>query len=302
MDQEVGMQLDHHKSPAEQEQEQEQLQQLQQQHPYYMNHNYNHNNSHNHVLPQSQQQVQPTHNSYSHMNSSAQSTVGGKGNGVATDAINAPPQWQTQFAPFAPIQNGQNILFNPAQAWDAASMQWQNATAVNGFQAGVPNSVPVNMANTNTQRLVNHLNNVTMNNSGSTDTATNMINVENGSSIHAMSTGASSNMNGNVGVNNNSQPIYVNAKQYRRILKRREARALLDEYFRKKKLAQEMAVSGDESGGNGSGSSSKRSYTHESRHRHAMKRPRGPGGRFLTKVTLYSNLYATISIFHDFGS
>mmetsp|Transcript_9828 Transcript_9828/g.12769 ORF Transcript_9828/g.12769 Transcript_9828/m.12769 type:complete len:254 (-) Transcript_9828:183-944(-) len=77
-------------------------------------------------------------------------------------------------------------------------------------------------------------------------------------------------------------PIYVNAKQYRRILKRREHRAVLEEYFRKKKLAAAAK------GGNGSGEEDgrKRTYTHESRHRHAMKRPRGPGGRFLTKDEL----------------
>ena len=72
-----------------------------------------------------------------------------------------------------------------------------------------------------------------------------------------------------------TRPTFVNAKQYRRILKRREARARLVEYYQQKKAAQELAEA------NGT---ARRPYLHESRHRHAMKRPRGPGGRFLTKV------------------
>jgi hypothetical protein len=75
------------------------------------------------------------------------------------------------------------------------------------------------------------------------------------------------------------RPTFVNAKQYRRILKRREARAKMEEYLNKKReMLRKLRQESDASGG-------KKNYMHESRHRHAMKRPRGPGGRFLTKVS-----------------
>lgn len=65
-----------------------------------------------------------------------------------------------------------------------------------------------------------------------------------------------------------TRPTFVNAKQYQRILKRREARARLEEYYRQKRVTAEA----------------RKPYNYESRHRHAKKRPRGKGGRFLTKV------------------
>jgi hypothetical protein len=74
------------------------------------------------------------------------------------------------------------------------------------------------------------------------------------------------------------RPTFVNAKQYRRILKRREARAKLEEYYRKKQARKREMQE-------------KKPYMHESRHRHAMKRPRGPGGRFLTKVCTFQSSY-----------
>lgn len=81
------------------------------------------------------------------------------------------------------------------------------------------------------------------------------------------------------------QPTYVNAKQYQRIMKRRETRQALELYFqrqRDKKAAAAGTADSLAAGGGGRISGKRRDYQHESRHKHAMKRPRGPHGRFLT--------------------
>ncbi|KAJ3204549.1 Transcriptional activator [Entophlyctis luteolus] len=81
------------------------------------------------------------------------------------------------------------------------------------------------------------------------------------------------------------EPMYVNSKQYNRILKRREARARLFAKFK-----PHHGPDGDNgiiTFGNVSGNTKAvPHYAHESRHRHAMRRPRGPGGRFLTAAEL----------------
>ncbi|XP_076102433.1 uncharacterized protein LOC143071760 isoform X1 [Mytilus galloprovincialis] len=70
-------------------------------------------------------------------------------------------------------------------------------------------------------------------------------------------------MNQQLPVSNDSgeEPLYVNAKQYHRILKRRQARAKLEALGRIPKERQK--------------------YLYESRHRHALNRQRGSGGVFI---------------------
>ncbi|KAI8902795.1 CCAAT-binding transcription factor (CBF-B/NF-YA) subunit B-domain-containing protein [Globomyces pollinis-pini] len=62
------------------------------------------------------------------------------------------------------------------------------------------------------------------------------------------------------------EPLYVNARQYHRILRRREARTKWEQAHQAKL--------------------NEKTYTHESRHKHAVRRPRGPGGRFLSQIEI----------------
>ena len=63
---------------------------------------------------------------------------------------------------------------------------------------------------------------------------------------------------------NDNEYIYVNCRQYYRILKRREKRKKLKELYN-------------------INDNIKKNYMHESRHKHAMNRERGKRGRFLSK-------------------
>ena len=70
--------------------------------------------------------------------------------------------------------------------------------------------------------------------------------------------------------------IYINGKQYHRIMKRREVRKKIKEAIKENKEKNKVDKN--------------KKYHHESRHRHAMNRERGKGGRFISKKKIVENL------------
>lgn len=149
------------------------------------------------------------------------------------------------------MQGGQTVVYQPTQQADTGTQQQQIQT----IQLQTPGSLlqSANIALPGSSTL-------TVPGSPATGTAQNIYMVVPGSTTVPSVQRVSAVPEPQDVVDDRDQPLYVNAKQYHRILKRRQARAKLEAAG---KIPKE-----------------RRKYLHESRHRHAMNRVRGEGGRF----------------------